>query len=132
MCSITEEATNHGDVNHLLASGDRIMKSQFVLSVIAALLVGVSSSALAQDAASAPQSGGTGRQQVMPTMPHRDWHEGQQVPSKYRHYNFVMNDWKSHNLDAPKSGQQWLGVNGDYVLVTRSNWKIAKIVAGTE
>lgn len=109
------------------------MKSQLVLSVIAALLLGVASSAMAQDAASgADQSQGTGRQQVMPTMPHRDWHEGQQVPSKYRHYNFVMNDWKSHNLDAPKRGQQWLGVNGDYVLVSRSNWKIAKIVPGAE
>jgi len=109
------------------------MKSQLVLSVIAALLVGVASSAMAQDAASgADQSQGTGRQQVMPTMPHRDWHEGQQVPSKYRHYNYQMKDWKSHNLDAPKRGQQWLGVNGDYVLVTRSNWKISKIVPGTE
>ncbi|MFT0175042.1 RcnB family protein [Paraburkholderia mimosarum] len=113
------------------------MKSQLVLSVIAALVVAASSSAIAQDTqgtSGSDQSQGTGRQQVMPTMPHRDWHEGQQVPSKYRHYNFLMNgnDWKSYNLDAPKRGQQWLGVNGDYVLVNRSNWKIAKIVPGTE
>jgi Ni/Co efflux regulator RcnB len=80
----------------------------------------------------ATQAGqGTGRQQVMPSMPHRDWHEGDRVPAKYRHYNFVVQDWKSHNLDAPARGQKWLGVNGDYVLVTTSNWKIAKIVEGT-
>jgi len=108
------------------------MKSQLVLSAVAALIVAVSTPALAQGASSADQSQGTGRQQVMPTMPHRAWHEGQPAPSKYRHYNFVMNDWKSHNLDAPARGQQWLGVNGDYVLVTKSNWKIAKIVAGTQ
>ncbi|CAB3769133.1 RcnB family protein [Paraburkholderia humisilvae] len=108
------------------------MKSKLVLSAIAALLVGVTSSAFAQDASAPDQSQGTGRQQVMPTMPHRDWKEGQQVPSKYRHYNFVMKDWKSHNLDAPARGQQWLGVNGDYVLVRTSNWKIAKIVPGAE
>jgi len=108
------------------------MKGQLVLSAVAALVIAVSAPAFAQGASGADQSQGTGRQQVMPTMPHRDWHEGQQVPSKYRHYNFVMNDWKSHNLDAPARGQQWLGVNGDYVLVTKSNWRIAKIVAGTQ
>jgi Ni/Co efflux regulator RcnB len=108
------------------------MKSQFVHAAVAAFIIGVSSAALAQGAPSGDQSQGTGRQQVMPTIPHRDWHEGQQVPSKYRHYNFVKNDWKSHNLDAPARGQQWLGVNGDYVLITRSNGKIVKIVAGTE
>jgi len=109
------------------------MKSQLVLSAVAALLVGISSSAMAQQGTSGgDQNQGTGRQQVMPSMPHNDWHEGQRVPSKYRHYNFIMNDWKSHNLDAPARGQQWLAVNGDYVLVTRSNWKIAKIVGGSQ
>jgi len=110
------------------------MKSQLVLSAIAALLVGISSPVLAQGNSGGDQSQGTGRQQVMPTMPHNDWHEGQQVPAKYRHYNYVMNgdSWKAHNLDAPKRGQQWLAVNGDYVLTTRSNGRIVKIVPGTQ
>ena len=108
------------------------MKRQLVLSAIAALFVGIGSSAVAQGTSGGDQSQGTGRQQVMPSMPHNDWHEGQRVPAKYRHYNFIMNDWKSHNLDAPARGQQWIAVNGDYVLVTRSNWKISKIVSGAQ
>ncbi|WP_233873093.1 RcnB family protein [Paraburkholderia adhaesiva] len=108
------------------------MKKQLAVSAIAALVVGISSPVFAQGNSGGDQSQGTGRQQVMPSMPHNDWHEGERVPSKYRHYNFIMNDWKSHNLDAPAHGQQWLAVNGDYVLVTKSNWKIAKIVSGTQ
>lgn len=108
------------------------MKRQLVLSAIAAFFAGIASSAVAQGTSGGDQSQGTGRQQVMPSMPHNDWHEGQRVPAKYRHYNFIMNDWKSHNLDAPARGQQWIAVNGDYVLVTRSNWKISKIVSGAQ
>lgn len=107
------------------------MKNQLVLSAIAALLVSVAVPVMAQNAPAPNESQGTGQQQVMPTMPHQDWHEGKRVPTKYRHYNFVMKDWKSHGLDAPGRGQKWLGVNGDYVLVTTKDWKIAKIVPGT-
>jgi Ni/Co efflux regulator RcnB len=78
------------------------------------------------------QMAGAGRQQVMPTIPHRDWHKGQRVPAEYRHYNFVLNDWRGQGLNAPPRGHQWLGVNGDYVLVTTSNWTISNIVSGTE
>lgn len=72
-----------------------------------------------------------GRQQVMPSIPHRDWHKGQRVPAEYRHYNFMMDDWRGHGLNAPPRGHKWLGVNGDYVLVSTSNWTISNIVAGT-
>ncbi|MEM5373077.1 hypothetical protein V4C53_44855 [Paraburkholderia azotifigens] len=45
----------------------------------------------------------------------------------------IIADWPYCNrTDTPTRGQQWLGVNGGYVLVNRSNWKIAKIVPGTE
>jgi Ni/Co efflux regulator RcnB len=43
-----------------------------------------------------------------------------------------MDDWRSHGLKAPPRGQKWLGVNGDYVLVSTNNWTISNIVAGTE
>lgn len=76
--------------------------------------------------------GGTGRQQVMPTIPHRDWHKGQRVPAEYRGYNFVINDWRMQGLNAPPRGHKWLGVNGDYVLVSTSNWTISNIVGATE
>ncbi|CAB3767199.1 hypothetical protein LMG29542_05547 [Paraburkholderia humisilvae] len=106
------------------------MKSQRILSVIAALLVGVTSAALAQG--NDEQSQGMGRQQVMPTIPHRDWHKGQQVPREYRDHNFMLDNWKDHKLTAPPRGQQWLGVNGDYVLVNRNNWKVVKVVGATD
>jgi Ni/Co efflux regulator RcnB len=107
---------------------------------IAALLVALSFSGISAFAIAAGppkddgggEMSGMGRQQVMPTIPHRDWHKGQRVPAEYRHYNFVMNDWRGHGLNAPPRGHQWLGVNGDYVLVSTNNWTISNIISGTQ
>lgn len=106
------------------------MKNRTIVRLIAILLAGVSFSAIAADPQDQGQDQGTGRQQVMPSMPHRDWHKGQRVPAEYRHYNFIMNDWRSHGLDAPPRGHRWLAVNGDYVLVSNHNWTISNIVPG--
>jgi len=72
-----------------------------------------------------------GRQQVMPSIPHRDWHKGQRVPAEYRNHNFMLDDWRGHGLNAPTRGHQWLGINADYVLVSTGNWTISNIVSGT-
>ena len=110
------------------------MNKRIIVQVVALSLS--AGSALAIAAGPPPDAGGgqmgMGRQQVMPTIPHRDWHKGQRVPAEYRHYNFIMNDWRGHGLNAPPRGHQWLGVNGDYVLVTTNNWTISNIVAGNE
>ena len=94
------------------------MNYRTIARVVALSFSGVSLIAMAArpptDAGNAPAAG-TGRQQVMPSMPLRDWHTGQHLPAAYRHYNFVMNDWKSHGLDAPPRGRKWLGINGDEV-----------------
>lgn len=105
------------------------MKHRTIVRLVAIALAGVSLSALAEGP---PQNmpPGPGRQQVMPTMPHNDWHKGQRVPADYRHYNFVLADWRSHGLHAPPRGHQWLAVNGDYVLVSNRNWTVSEIVAG--
>ena len=106
------------------------MKKQIVASGIAALWVSLAMPAMAQRNPADTEGGGQGQQQARPTLPHNDWHNGQRIPSRYRHGNFVMNDWQSHNLDTPSRGQKWLGVNGDYVLVTTRDWKVVKVVPG--
>lgn len=112
------------------------MNKRIIVQLVALSFSGVSLAAIAAgpppDAGGAPMADqGMGRQQVMPSIPHRDWHKGQRVPAEYRHYNFMMDDWQGHGLKAPPRGHKWLGVNGDYVLVSTSNWTIANIVAGT-
>jgi Ni/Co efflux regulator RcnB len=109
------------------------MNQRIIVKLVALSLFGVSLIAVA--AGPPNDSGGAmaqGRQQVMPSIPHRDWHKGQRVPAEYRNYNFVMNDWRSHGLNAPTRGHQWLGVNGDYVLVSNNNWTISNIVSGSQ
>jgi len=108
------------------------MKKQLVASAIAALFVSIAMPVMAQSNPANTEGGGQGRQQVRPTSPHNDWHNGDRVPTKYRHHNFALSDWKGHNLDAPGRGQRWLAVNGDYVLVTSHNWKVVKVVPGAQ
>lgn len=111
------------------------MNKRIVAQLVALSFVGASAFAIAagsQQDESGGQMAGTGRQQMMPTIPHRDWHKGQRVPTEYRDHIFQLDDWRGHGLDAPPRGHRWLGVNGDYVLVTTNNWTISNIVAGTE
>ncbi|MEM5296732.1 RcnB family protein [Burkholderia sp. JPY481] len=111
------------------------MNNRFVAQLVALSFAGVSAFAIAagpQPQDEGGQMAGTGRQQVMPSIPHRDWHKGQRVPTEYRNYNFIMDDWRGHGLNAPPRGHKWLGVNGDYVLVSTNNWTISNIVAGNE
>ncbi|RZF29714.1 hypothetical protein EVC45_11000 [Paraburkholderia sp. UYCP14C] len=112
------------------------MNNRIVAQLVALSFAGVSAFAIAAGPPPKDEGGGqmagTGRQQVMPTIPHRDWHKGQRVPAEYRNYNFMMDDWRGHGLNAPPRGHKWLGVNGDYVLVSTNNWTISNIVAGNE
>ncbi|MFT4066080.1 RcnB family protein [Paraburkholderia sp.] len=110
------------------------MNKRIIAQLVALSFSGISLLAIAAgpppDAGGGPMAG-PGRQQEMPSIPHRDWHKGQRVPAEYRHYNFMMDDWRGHGLNAPPRGDKWLGVNGDYVLVSTSNWTISNIVSGT-
>ncbi|TDV35753.1 nickel/cobalt transporter regulator [Paraburkholderia caballeronis] len=102
------------------------MKNRTLARLLAIMLAGASFAAIA----AGPPDAGPGRQQVRPSMPYHDWHKGQRVPTEYRHHNFMISDWRSHGLRAPPRGYQWLGVNGDYVLVANRNWTISDIVSG--
>ncbi|SMG53897.1 RcnB family protein [Paraburkholderia susongensis] len=111
------------------------MNKRIVAQLVAFSFSGVSLIAIAAgpppDAGGGPMAG-PGRQQVMPSIPHRDWHNGQRVPNEYRNHNFMLDDWRGHGLKAPPRGHRWLGINGDYVLVSTNNWAISTIVSGTQ
>jgi len=61
--------------------------------------------------------------------PHAEWRRGGRVPAEYRGRNYVVNDWRSHRLQAPPRGYQWVGVGGDYVLAAIATGVIAQIIA---
>jgi Ni/Co efflux regulator RcnB len=103
------------------------MKHRTIVQLVAIVLAGVSFSALAEGP---PPDAPPGRQQVMPTMPHKDWHRGDRMPAEYRHHNFQLDDWHSHGLHRPARGYHWMGVNGQYVLVNNRTWAISEIVPG--
>jgi Ni/Co efflux regulator RcnB len=42
---------------------------------------------------------------------------GDRLPVEYRHRNYVVDDWRAHNLSAPPRGYHWVQTGGDYVLV---------------
>lgn len=62
--------------------------------------------------------------------PRSEWRRGGRVPTEYRGRNYVVNDWRSHRLQAPQRGQQWVSVGGDYVLAAVATGLILQIVAG--
>jgi Ni/Co efflux regulator RcnB len=49
--------------------------------------------------------------------PHHDFHRGGRLPAEYRHTQYVVDDWRGHNLRAPPRGYHWVQTGGDYVLV---------------
>ncbi|SEB19025.1 RcnB family protein [Paraburkholderia sartisoli] len=61
-------------------------------------------------------------------IPHNDWHKGDRLPPEYRDRNYVVDDWHGHGLQAPPRGYQWVGVNGDYVLVAVATGLIANVL----
>lgn len=62
--------------------------------------------------------------------PRAEWRKGGRVPTEFRGRNYVVNDWRSHRLQAPPRGQQWVSVGGDYVLAAVATGIIMQIIAG--
>ncbi|ANF82812.1 hypothetical protein A3K93_11870 [Acinetobacter sp. NCu2D-2] len=62
--------------------------------------------------------------------PSRDWRVGQKVPSQYYGQGFKIDHKHYKKLSKPGKNQQWLKVNGDYILTNVINHKILKIIAG--
>lgn len=49
--------------------------------------------------------------------PNNEYYRGDRLPAEYRHRNYVVDDWRSHNLSAPPRGYHWVQSGADYVLV---------------
>jgi len=49
--------------------------------------------------------------------PDHQFHRGERLPVEYRHRNYVVDDWRTHNLSAPPRGYHWVQTGSDYVLV---------------
>ena len=62
--------------------------------------------------------------------PRSEWRRGGRVPQEYRGRNYVVDDYRSHRLNAPPRGYQWVGVGGDFVLAAVATGIIAQIIAG--
>ena len=49
--------------------------------------------------------------------PDHAYYRGGRMPMQYRSHQYVVEDWRSHNLSAPPRGYHWVQSGGDYVLV---------------
>ena len=61
--------------------------------------------------------------------PARDWKKGQILPRQFQHSAYEVNYRDASRLSKPNKNQQWLKINGDYVLINERNHKIVRIVA---
>ena len=62
--------------------------------------------------------------------PSQDWKAGQKLPSAYHSNAYKVDHQKYKKLSKPGKNQQWIKVNGDYVLTDIRNHSIIKIIAG--
>lgn len=62
--------------------------------------------------------------------PSRDWKVGQKVPNQYLSHSYKVDYKQSKKMTKPAKNQEWIKVNGDYILKNDSNHKIIKIIRG--
>jgi Ni/Co efflux regulator RcnB len=62
--------------------------------------------------------------------PNHAFHRGDRLPAEYRHRQYVVNDWRGHNLSAPPRGYQWVQSGGDYILIAVATGIIAQLLLG--
>ena len=60
--------------------------------------------------------------------PNHAFHRGGYLPVQYRHYNYVVNDWRGHRLSAPPRGYHWVQTGSDYVLVAIATGVILQLL----
>ncbi len=49
--------------------------------------------------------------------PDQGYYRGDRMPLQYRSRQYVIEDWRGHQLSAPPRGYHWVQSGGDYVLV---------------
>ncbi len=60
--------------------------------------------------------------------PNHDFRRGQRLPDRYRHNQYVVNDWRGHHLRQPPRGYHWVQTGGDYVLAAIATGVIADLI----
>ena len=62
--------------------------------------------------------------------PNHEFYRGGRLPAQYRHRQYVVDDWRGHNLSAPPRGYHWVQTGGDYVLIAIATGIIAQLLIG--
>ena len=62
--------------------------------------------------------------------PAHDWQQGHKVPAQYHGNSFKVDASKYKKLSKPTKNQQWIKVNGDYVLMNTTTYKVIKVIQG--
>jgi Ni/Co efflux regulator RcnB len=60
--------------------------------------------------------------------PNHEFRRGGRLPTEYRHSQYVVDDWRGHNLSAPPRGYHWVQTGGDYVLVAIATGVILQLL----
>lgn len=60
--------------------------------------------------------------------PNHQFQRGDRLPVEYRHRNYVVDDWRGHNLSAPPRGYHWVQTGSDYVLVAIATGVILQLL----
>ena len=58
------------------------------------------------------------------------YYRGDRLPMEYRHPQYVVNDWRGHNLSAPPRGYNWVQSGGDFILVAIASGVIMQLLLG--
>ena len=60
--------------------------------------------------------------------PDHDYYQGDRVPQYYRSRQYVVDDWRGHNLRQPPQGYHWVQYGPDYVLVAIATGVILQLL----
>jgi Ni/Co efflux regulator RcnB len=60
--------------------------------------------------------------------PNHDIRKGGRLPNNYRNKQYVVSDYRSHNLRQPPRGYHWVQTGGDYVLAAVATGVIADLI----
>lgn len=60
--------------------------------------------------------------------PDHAFHRGSRLPTQYRSYRYVVEDWRGHQLTAPPRGYHWVQTGSDYVLVAIATGVILQLL----
>ena len=60
--------------------------------------------------------------------PDRNFYKGARLPQEYRSRQYVVDDWRTHQLTAPPRGHHWVQMGADYVLVAIATGIIEQVV----